>query len=87
MDITIKRFLDEEGKIEQLPAKKAKRYAVLAYLSEKFESGKNYTEKEVNGIIDEWHTFGDYFILRREMVDSGLICRTSNGERYWKEKE
>jgi len=82
--IDIKRFLDESGKITQLPQKRTVRLAVLAYLAEKFETNRDYKEKEVNAICDEWHTFNDFFILRRELVDSGLMCRERNGSRYWK---
>jgi hypothetical protein len=32
---------------------------MLAYLADKFKAGRDYTGKEVNAIIDEWHTFGD----------------------------
>lgn len=83
----ISMFLDEEGKIKQMPVKFKKRKAVLEYLSMKFSFDRDYTEKEVNAIIDMWHTFGDYFILRRELVDNNFLCRTLNGVRYWKEKK
>lgn len=80
----INRFLDETGKIKQLPEKNTYRIEILGYLAEKFESNRNYTEKEVNSLCDEWHTFSDYFILRRELVDNGLLCREPSGSRYWK---
>lgn len=80
----IKRFLDSSGKIVQLPQKQSFRVATLQYLSEKFENNREYTEKEVNEICEEWHTFGDYFLLRRELVDNGLLFRESNGSRYWR---
>ncbi len=83
----LERFLDEEGKIKQLPAKKEARLTVLAYLAEKFEAGRDYTEKEVNTIIDSWHTFGDYFLLRRELIDSALMQREPDGSRYWREEK
>jgi hypothetical protein len=86
MDI-LERFLDDEGNIKQLPSKKDARLVVLSYLAEKFEVGRDYTEKEVNAIIDGWHTFGDYFLLRRELIDSGLMRRTRDGARYWKEEK
>lgn len=85
MDI-LERFIDDEGKIKQLPAKKEPRLVVLSYLAEKFEEGRDYTEKEVNAIIDGWHTFGDYFLLRRELIDWGLMRRERDGSRYWREK-
>jgi hypothetical protein len=84
LEQTVKRFLDEEGKVKQLPSKRNMRGAVLLYMHAKFEEGKDYTEKEVNAIITEWSTIGDYFLLRRELIDSRLLGRTANGSRYWK---
>jgi Uncharacterized protein conserved in bacteria len=83
LNININKFLDETGKITHLSRKKILREATLRYLAGKFEVNRDYTEKEVNSICEEWHTFGDYFILRREMVDNKLLCRESNGSRYW----
>lgn len=80
----IDRFLDDRGKIAQLPVKRLSRVHVLAYLADKFETGRDYTEKEVNGICDEWHTFGDYFVLRRGLVDEGFLRRLPNGAKYWR---
>ena len=80
----ISNFLDGTGKIIQLSSKSIKRIAILTYLAEKFEVNRNYTEKEVNTICEEWHTFGDYFLLRRELIDHGLLCSEQNGSRYWK---
>lgn len=84
--IDIRRFLDDSGKITQLSQKNFFRVATLSYLAEKFESDHDYTEKEVNSICEAWHTFGDFFVLRRELIDNGLLCRESNGSRYWKPK-
>ncbi len=83
-EMIVKRFLDGE-KIKQIPVKETYKYYVLEYLASKFEPGKEYTEKQVNVIIDEWHTFGDYFVLRRELIDSGLMKRLPNGSKYWRE--
>ncbi|WP_304509501.1 DUF2087 domain-containing protein [Anaerotignum sp.] len=84
--IDIRRFLDDSGKIIQLSQKKIFRVATLSYLAEKFEADRNYTEKEVNAICEEWHTFNDFFILRRELIDNELLCREPNGSRYWMPK-
>lgn len=78
------RFLDGE-RIKQIPVKAAHKNYVLRYLASKFEPGKDYTEAQVNAVIDQWHTFGDYFILRRELADSGLLRRLPNGLKYWRE--
>lgn len=65
--------------------KKDKRNDVLFYLGTKFEIGRNYTEKEVNAIIEQWHTFGDYFLLRRELIVCDVLRRTRDGAKYWRE--
>lgn len=83
--MNIERFLDDKSRIKIWPAKKDKKLEVLSYLSAKFESGRFYTEKEVNQIIDNWHTFGDYFLLRRALIDYRFLSRTTNGSKYWKE--
>ena len=80
----VARFVDTEGRVCQLPMKRDKRCLVLAYLAEKFDFGRDYTEKEVNALLTEWHTFDDFFLLRRELVDSGLLARERNGSRYWR---
>jgi len=82
--IDISNFLDDSGKITQLSQKNRLRTETLRYLAGKFQADRSYTEKEVNSICDEWHTFGDYFLLRRELIDSCFLCRESNGSRYWK---
>jgi len=83
-EINIRPFLDGKGKITQLPKKLKVRLIVLAYLAEKFEIGRDYSEREVNAVCDAWHTFGDFFQLRRELVDYGLLNRERDGTRYWR---
>jgi len=87
MSINISGFLDVNGKVKIWPAKRDKKEEVLKYLASKFECDRFYTEKEVNAIAEQWHTFGDYFLIRRELVDFGLLSRTTDGSKYWKEKK
>lgn len=82
--IKIKQFLDSSGKITRLSQKQKPRRALLEYLAEKFEPGCTYSEREVNDICNQWHTFGDHFLLRRELVDHSLLCRKRDGSCYWK---
>ena len=80
----ISRFVDSEGKIIKLPQRRPVRAAILAYLADRFAPDRSYTEREVNALCDAWHTFGDYFLLRRELVESGLLARERDGSRYWR---
>ena len=79
-------FLNSEGKITQLPQKSSVRFAVLEVLAQQFEPERSYTEREVNDICEASHTFGDYFLIRRELIDYGLLCRKADGSSYWKAK-
>lgn len=81
--VNIRMFLDNNGKIAQLPAPNKTKITVLAYLAEKFDEDRVYNEKEVNEIINAWHTFEDYFILRRLLIEYKLLGRTTNGAEYW----
>lgn len=80
----IKRYIDDDGKIKQWPSKKEMKCLILEYLADKFENSIDYNEKEVNSIISENHTFNDYFLLRRELIESGLLNRERDCSRYWK---
>jgi len=80
----LERFLDADKKVKVWPGKKLMKEAALEYVATKFEVGKEYNEKEINKIINEWHTFGDYFILRRGMIDMKLLKRTKDGAKYWR---
>lgn len=81
----VKKFLDKDGKIKTWPAKMNSKLEVLKYLASKFECDINYKEKEVNDLIEKWHTFGDYFLLRRGMIENKLLLRTTDGSKYWRE--
>jgi len=48
----------------------------------KLEPGRTYSEAEINALLNEWHTFGDPALLRREMFDHGLMTRSKDGSRY-----
>lgn len=80
----IDNFFDGSGKLKAWPSKYALKIEALYYLGLKFEFGRIYTEKEVNKIINEWHSFGDYFLLRRGLIEEKILMRTSNGAKYWK---
>lgn len=78
----VRPFLDDEGRLRQYPVKQSKKLSALHYLAEKFEEGRSYTEKEVNAILNEWHTFGDPCMLRRAMYDAYLLDRERDGTDY-----
>ncbi len=81
----INNFLDKDGKISVFP-KKAKREIIYDFLINKFEHDIVYTEKEVNKIISDNHSFNDITLLRRELIEGLYLKRTRDGSEYRRNK-
>ena len=78
----LNRFLDDDGRVAVWPSKHRYKVIVLSYLATKFEYDRFYNEKDVNEILKRWHTFEDWPLLRRELVDRHYMARDTNGYRY-----
>lgn len=85
MNDLVKPFLDEAGRLTAFPTKQRKQLAALLYLAGKFQPERRYTEREVNGLLEEWHTFHDPCTLRRGLYNARLLDRTPDGSAYWLE--
>lgn len=82
MTEVLKSFLDSEGRLCAYPSKRKMKLYALLYLAEKFERGRVYTEKQVNELLGEWHTYGDPATLRREMFTHRILGRDAYGREY-----
>jgi hypothetical protein len=80
----IERLLGRGGRLKQMPVRPAAKQAVLRWLIAKFEPARDYSEREINDVLDAWHAFGDHTRLRRELCDAGMPSRTDDGARYWR---
>lgn len=65
----------DDGVVTRWPVKAADRVLVLDLLAAKFETGRDYSEREVNDILKRHHSFGDWALLRRELFESGRFLR------------
>jgi pyridoxal 5'-phosphate synthase pdxT subunit len=77
-------FVDRQGRLTVWPARQRDKDAAVAYMARLFEAGRRYTEPEVNGMLTAGHTFGDFTMLRRRLVDHGYLDRERNGSAYWR---
>jgi len=66
----------EYGKLKSIPVQQKKRKIVLEKIAEKFQSGKLYSEREVNIIIADFHD--DFCTIRREMIEFNILERENN---------
>ncbi len=82
-----KRFFkpDGSGFLELIPRKQESRLIVFHYISQQFNSGKIYREKEVNEILGS--LFHDPISLRRYLVDYKFLQRKRDGSEYWRNPE
>ena len=77
-------LVDEQGRITRWPGKQKDQEVLLRFLIEKFEPERGYTERQVNDLLQTWYLDADYVLVRRSLVDAGLLQRTRDGSRYWR---
>ena len=75
----LRRFI-RNGRLVSIPMARSKRLVILDHLSQEFEPGWRYTEKDVNEILGDYHE--DVAALRRYLVDEGFMDR--EGGEYWR---
>ena len=74
------------GRIERYPANKAERRDLLAWIvSDAITAGEDLTEKQVNERLLSYTD--DVVMLRRYLIDFGLLERTRSGSSYSRPKE
>ena len=83
----IRGYLDDQGRVIQMPSKRKKKILVLVYLADQIPDDREYTEREFNELLNELHTFGDAATLRRELFDHYLIDRSPLGDHYSVKKD
>ena len=88
LSATVRKALlqfDDAGRLVRLPNKLSVQQMTIWALWTQFAANRKYTEKEVNAIVNGFHTFGDQATLRRELVNMKLLGRKSDCSEYWKE--
>jgi hypothetical protein len=79
-DAVLRAFLEDDGHLRSIPARRSKRLVVLDLLAQVFDVGRRYPEREVNALLRAFHD--DVAALRRYLIDEGFLSREA-GE-YWR---
>ena len=66
----------EYGKLKSIPAQRKKELIVLQEIAKSFETGRDYTEREVNIIIADFHD--DFCTIRRDMIAEHILVRENS---------
>ena len=78
----LRNFLDDRKRLTAFPAKRKMKLYALAYLAQKIEADRDYSERELGDILLDWHTFADPATLRRELYDYHFLDRSRDGKVY-----
>jgi DNA-binding transcriptional ArsR family regulator len=76
----LKDFFHSDGSLRQLPMQRKKFLAVLKHIVKNIEPGREYTEKQINALLERRHP--DTASLRRGMIEFRLMERKSGV--YWR---
>ncbi|MEC3994334.1 DUF2087 domain-containing protein [Actinacidiphila sp. DG2A-62] len=73
-----------QGRVVVVPRRPARRRQLLTHLAQTlFGRERDYSEEEVNEALLRVHD--DPSALRRYLVEEGLLTRTPDGRRYWRD--
>ncbi|MEL7149418.1 MAG: DUF2087 domain-containing protein [Pseudomonadota bacterium] len=76
------RVFDAQGRMHRWPKGHAVQGLCLAVFWSRIPSHRDLREKEINAILKQGEVFGDHVLLRRSLVDHGLVRRTNDGFVY-----
>ena len=78
----LRAFLDEELNLTAMPAKRKKQLLGLYLIADRLPADGEWTERELNGVLNSMHAFGDPATIRRELIDLGVLDREAYCTRY-----
>ncbi|MDA0364475.1 MAG: DUF2087 domain-containing protein [Chloroflexi bacterium] len=78
------RLLDGSGRVTRWPKRRTERQMILDYLIEFVPRGEVFNERQVTDLLASLHTFRDPPLLRRQLIDTGLLERRTDGSAYWR---
>jgi hypothetical protein len=78
----VANHFDAAGRLLRWPARDAHARLCLWVLWSRIPAAATFSEREISELVEDWHTFGDHALLRRALVDYGLVSRTVDGRQY-----
>ncbi|MFD3261506.1 metalloregulator ArsR/SmtB family transcription factor [Paenibacillus lentus] len=72
----IRNFFTTEGRLKSIPAQLKKKLIVLEHLVSRLETGRKYSEPEMNAFIKNYHE--DFATIRREFIMHQFMFREND---------
>lgn len=79
--LDVSRYFSD-GQLKSMPTKDKPRAAVMLYMLNQFAPNRRYSDQEVRALLKP--IYEDYAMVRRYLVDNGLLHRTTDGKVYWR---
>ncbi|MCF8484369.1 MAG: DUF2087 domain-containing protein [Rhodobacteraceae bacterium] len=81
IEATLRHF-DGQGRLATWPARTALQHLAVRALWARLPPRITLTERQFSAVLTQWHGFGDPPILRRTMVELGLVTRSADCRDY-----
>lgn len=81
VEATLRHF-DPQGRLATWPARTAQQHLAVRALWARLPPRTPLTERQFSAVLTQWHGFGDPAILRRTMVELGLVTRSADCRDY-----
>lgn len=78
----VARHFDPAGLLIRWPSKFSEQQLGLWVLWSRLPARQVLIEKQINHALTDQHRFGDYALLRRNLVEGGWLVRTPDGSQY-----
>ncbi|WP_137132210.1 DUF2087 domain-containing protein [Rhizobium sp. FY34] len=78
----VARCFDVDGVLTRWPGKTAQQRLVLWWFWAALPARRDLTEPEVNAILKRLNGFGDHVLIRRELIDWGMVSRSTDCRVY-----
>lgn len=79
------RCFDAQGRLARWPSKYSEQGPCLWALWAALPARGQHDEARINDALKALASMEDHVLLRRELVNHGLLGRTPDGRRYWRE--
>lgn len=79
----VERFLDADGRIDRYPVRDGERRELLVWVADRAVATHDVlSERDLNERLEPYAPGGDVAVLRRYLIDHGLLERTRSGSEY-----
>ncbi len=79
---TLAKYFDGDGRLVRWPSKFSHREPCVWVMWSRLVPREVYSEKQINDLLKANLGFSDYVVVRRWLIDLGLVSRTADGREY-----